>query len=134
MHHNFMQIEGVANLHLLPPTGALLSIGFAKVRYRPPQTWGVHSWTGHGLPDGYIHSLTHSLFAKVRGGTGGYARIVAICPPDHPHEAPGAPLPEQAYPLRRDKNGVLTPAAGASPTEYCAPGATGSLGCPLPAR
>ena len=105
MHNNYMQIEGATNLHLLPPTGALLSIGFAKVR----------------------------------GGTGGYARIVAICPADHPHgvsiaEAPGAPLPEQAYPLRRDRKGVLTPAAGASPTEYCAPDATGSLGCPLPAR
>ena len=112
-----------------------------RIGMRPPRRGGpfLDGSRSSGLADGYIHSLTHSLFAKVRGGTGGYARIVAICPPDHPHgvsvaEAPGAPLPEQAYPLRRDKNGVLTPAAGASPTEYCAPGATGSLGCPLPAR
>ena len=98
------QIEGVTNLHLLPPTGALLSIGFAKVR----------------------------------GGTGGLARLVAICPETHPHgvsiaEAPGSPLPQQPYPLRRDGRGVMRPTPGADDTEYCAPGAPGgALGCPLP--
>ncbi|MEM1059683.1 MAG: cyclase family protein [Verrucomicrobiota bacterium] len=51
-------------------------------------------------------------FAKPEGGTGGYARYVAICPPDWPHgqtiaEAPGAPLPERERPLRRDAQGVL---------------------------
>ena len=31
MHHNFMQIEGATNLHLVPEAGALLSISFAKL-------------------------------------------------------------------------------------------------------
>ena len=39
-------------------------------------------------------------FAKIGGGSGGYARYVAICPNSSPHgitvaEAPGAPLPRQ---------------------------------------
>jgi hypothetical protein len=51
-------------------------------------------------------------FAKPQGGTGGYARYIAICPPDWKYgksviEMPGAPLPKQPYPLRRDENGVL---------------------------
>lgn len=55
-------------------------------------------------------------FAKPLGGTGGYARYVAICPPDWKHgvtmaEAPGAPLPKQPAALRRDPNGVLRPMA-----------------------
>lgn len=38
----------------------------------------------------------------------------AICPSDWPYgttvlETPGAPLPKQPYPLRRDENGVLRP-------------------------
>ena len=42
-------------------------------------------------------------FAKPEGGTGGYARYVAICPPDWKfgksvEELPGAPLPKQPYP------------------------------------
>jgi kynurenine formamidase len=54
-------------------------------------------------------------FAKPEGGTGGYARYVAICPPGWKYgktvaEAPGAPLAKQPYPLRRDANGVLRPA------------------------
>ena len=102
MHNHFMQIEGAANLHLLPPSGALVSIGFPKIS----------------------------------GGTGGYLRLVAICPPDWPYgvtveEAPGAPLPAQPFPLRRDADGVLTPTEGATPTEYCAEG-TKALGCPMP--
>lgn len=53
-------------------------------------------------------------FAKPEGGTGGYARYVAICPPDWKHgqsvlEAPGAPLAKQPAPLRRDEHGVLRP-------------------------
>jgi len=53
-------------------------------------------------------------FAKPKGGTGGYARYVAICPPDWPYgerivDASGAPLPRQEYPLRRDDDGVLGP-------------------------
>jgi len=102
MHHNFMQIEGAANLHLVPPSGALISIGFAKLQ----------------------------------GGSGGYARLVAICPPEWEHgmtidEAPGAPLPTQPAPLRRGPDGVLAPTANATPTQYCAAGSP-ALGCPMP--
>ncbi len=80
MHNHFTQAEGVANLDQVPEAGALISIGFAK-------------------PE---------------GGTGGYARYIAICPPGWKYgktvlEAPGAPLPKQKYPLRRDENGVLKP-------------------------
>jgi kynurenine formamidase len=53
-------------------------------------------------------------FAKPKGGVGGYARYIAICPPDWPHgvsviDAPGAPLLKQPHPLKRDANGVLVP-------------------------
>jgi kynurenine formamidase len=53
-------------------------------------------------------------FAKPEGGTGGYARYIAICPPGWKYgktvlEASGAPLPKQLYPLKRDANGVLRP-------------------------
>jgi kynurenine formamidase len=80
MHNHFAQAEGVANLDQVPEAGALISIGFAKPK----------------------------------GGVGGYARYVAICPPDWGFgvsvvEAPGAPLPKQTAPLKRDANGVLTP-------------------------
>ena len=99
MHNHYMQFEGVANLHLLPPTGCLLSIGFAKVE----------------------------------GGAGGLARLVAVCPPESTHgssiaEAPAAPLTAQAAPLRRDAYGVMRPTEGAKPTEYCAEGVD-ALGC-----
>ena len=72
MHHNYLQVEGAANLHLVPPAGALLSIGFAKIK----------------------------------GGAGGLARLVAVCPPAWPfgvsvREAPAAPLPQQPAPLRK---------------------------------
>lgn len=80
MHNHFTQAEGVANLDQVPEAGALIAIGFAKPK----------------------------------GGVGGYARFIAICPPDWEFgvsviDAPGAPLPKQAYPLRRDANGVLVP-------------------------
>lgn len=80
MHNNFAQAEGVANLDLVPEAGALIAIGFAK-----PQ-----------------------------GGTGGFARYIAIAPADWPHgvtvaDAPGAPLPTQTAPLKRDANGVMRP-------------------------
>lgn len=80
LHNHFTQAEGVANLDQVPETGALIVIGFAKPL----------------------------------GGTGGYARYVAVCPKDWPYgvsvkEAPGAPLPTQTAPLRRDENGVLRP-------------------------
>ena len=80
MHNHFCQAEGVANLDKVPETGALIAIGFAKPL----------------------------------GGTGGYARYIAICPPDWKYgvsveEMPGAPLPKQPYPLKRDANGVMKP-------------------------
>lgn len=80
MHNNFAQAEGVANLDKVPPQGALVTIGFAK-----PQ-----------------------------GGSGGYARYIAIAPGDWSEgvsvsEAPGAPLPTQAAPLKRDASGVFRP-------------------------
>lgn len=53
-------------------------------------------------------------FAKPKGGTGGYARYIAIAPADWKYgqtitEAPGAPLPMQPFPLARDANGVMVP-------------------------
>jgi len=80
LHNHYCQAEGVRNLDKVPEAGALIAIGFAK-------------------PE---------------GGTGGYARYIAICPPDWKYgvsieEAPGAPLPKQPYPLKRDKYGVLRP-------------------------
>lgn len=102
MHNNFAQAEGVANLHLVAESGCLVSIGFAK-------------------PE---------------GGTGGYARYIAICPPSWEHgqviaDVPGAPLPTQPYPLRRDHRGVMVPDKDASPTKYCAKYGphSQSLGC-----
>lgn len=82
MHNNFAQAEGVANLDQVPETGALIAIGFAKPL----------------------------------GGTGGYARYIAIAPSDWPHgvsvaEMPGAPLPTQTAPLKRDAHGVMRPTA-----------------------
>jgi kynurenine formamidase len=80
MHNHFAQAEGVANLDQVPEAGALIAIGFAKPK----------------------------------GGVGGYARYVAICPPDWQFgvsviEAPGAPLPKQPHPLKRNADGVLVP-------------------------
>jgi kynurenine formamidase len=51
-------------------------------------------------------------FAKFKGGTGGFARYVAIAPASWPHgvslaEQSGAPLPTHARPLRRGADGVL---------------------------
>ena len=51
-------------------------------------------------------------FAKPLGGTGGYARYIAIAPADWPHgssvnEVPGVPLPVADHDLQRDENGVL---------------------------
>lgn len=46
-------------------------------------------------------------FPKIEGGLGGFARFIALCPPDWAHgvavgEVPEAPLPKQASPLRWD--------------------------------
>ncbi len=80
MHNNFAQAEGVANLDLVPETGALIVIGFAKPL----------------------------------GGTGGFARYVAVVPSawEHgvsPRDQPGAPLGTQASRLIRDAAGVMRP-------------------------
>jgi len=88
LHNHFAQAEGVTNLDKVPEAGALIAIGFAKPK----------------------------------GGSGGYARYIAIAPPDWPHgvsveEMPGAPLPTQPHPLRRDEHGVLVPTAGAEPVQ-----------------
>ena len=53
-------------------------------------------------------------FARPLGGSGGYARYVAIAPADWPEgvtiaDAPGAPLLEQSAPLKRDADGVFRP-------------------------
>jgi len=46
-------------------------------------------------------------YPKFKGGVGGYARFIAICPPDWPHgvkigEVPESPLAKQASPLHWD--------------------------------
>lgn len=51
-------------------------------------------------------------YAKPEGGSGGFARYIAVCPPDWPHgqsslDAPGAPLPVYQKNLIRKDNGVL---------------------------
>jgi kynurenine formamidase len=51
-------------------------------------------------------------FAKFKGGTGGFARYIAIAPASWPHgvtieEQSGAPLPTHEHPLRRGPDGVL---------------------------
>merc|ERR1712216_224850 len=62
-------------------------------------------------------------WANVFGGTGSFARFVAICP-DAPGvggvalEEPGTKLLEQEFPLRRDRRGVMVPTE-AQDTEYC---------------
>jgi kynurenine formamidase len=73
MHNGYAQAEGVANLDKVPETGALVAIGYPKLK----------------------------------GGTGGYARFVAICPPDWRYgvrigETPDAPLPKSDRPLHWD--------------------------------
>jgi len=80
LKNNFCQAEGMTNLDQVPEAGALILIGFAK-------------------PE---------------GGTGGYARYIAVCPADWKYgksieDLPGAPLPKQPYPNKRDKDGVLRP-------------------------
>ena len=51
-------------------------------------------------------------FAKFEGGSGGFARYIAIAPATWPHgttihDMPGAPLPTHAHALRRGADGVL---------------------------
>merc|ERR1719263_1685297 len=99
MHNDFAQAEGVTNLDRVPESGCLVSIGYAKALR----------------------------------GSGGYARFIAICPAGTTaggstiHETPGAPLPRQRHPLRRNSDGVLTPDPTAKDTPYCS--LPTALGC-----
>jgi kynurenine formamidase len=72
MHHGYAQAEGVANLDMVPETGALVAIGYSKFK----------------------------------GGTGGYARYIAICPPEWKYGVnigpDDAPLPRFAHALHWD--------------------------------
>ncbi len=73
LRNGYTQGEGVCNLDQVPPTGALVAIGYPKFG----------------------------------GGTGGYARFIAICPPDWPHgvlidPAKESPLPKMSKPLHWD--------------------------------
>ena len=74
LRNGYAQGEGICHLDEVPPTGALVAIGYPKLG----------------------------------GGTGGYARYVAICPPDWPHgvlidPARESPLPRMSKPLRWDE-------------------------------
>jgi kynurenine formamidase len=73
MHNGYTQAEGVANLHQVPETGCLVTIGFPKFK----------------------------------GGTGGYARHIAICPAGWKYgvsvgQVPEAPLPKSDKILQWD--------------------------------
>lgn len=74
MHNGYTQAEGVANLDQVPETGALVAIGYPKLK----------------------------------GGLGGYARFIAICPPGWKYgvsvgERPESPLPRSGKPLHWDE-------------------------------
>ena len=74
LRNGYTQAEGVAHLDQVPETGALVAIGFAKLK----------------------------------GGLGGYARFIAICPPDWKYgvsvgELPESPLAKAATPLHWDR-------------------------------
>ncbi len=73
LRNGYTQGEGICNLDQVPPTGALVAIGYPKFG----------------------------------GGTGGYARYIAICPSDWPHGvsidwSKESPLPKQSKPLHWD--------------------------------
>ncbi|HEV7519019.1 MAG TPA: cyclase family protein [Thermoanaerobaculia bacterium] len=78
LKNGYTQAEGVAHLDQVPEAGALVAIGFPKLK----------------------------------GGTGGYARFIAICPPDWRYgttvgEVPESPLARSPRPLHWDeKRGV----------------------------
>ncbi len=74
LRNGYTQAEGVANLEQAPEAGALVAIGYPKLK----------------------------------GGTGGYARYIAICPPNWKYgisvgQTPEAPLPRADKPLHWDK-------------------------------
>ncbi len=77
------------------------------------ESWLMHH--GYTQAEGVAHldqvaetgCLITIGYPKFKGGTGGYARYIAICPPDWPYgvsvgEIAEAPLAKQAVPLRWD--------------------------------
>ena len=77
------------------------------------ESWLMHH--GYTQAEGVAHldqvpetgCLVTIGYPKLQGGTGGYARFVAICPPDWPHgvttsAAAEAPLPKRERPLHWD--------------------------------
>lgn len=74
--------------------------------------WLMHN--GYAQAEGVAHldrvaetgCLVAIGYPKFKGGTGGYARFIAICPPDWPHgvnvSAADAPLPKSDRPLHWD--------------------------------
>jgi kynurenine formamidase len=76
------------------------------------ESWLMHN--GYAQAEGVTNldqvpetgALVTVGFAKFGGGTGGYARYVAICPPDWPHGVTigpqDAPLPKLSKPLHFD--------------------------------
>ncbi|HUN48697.1 MAG TPA: cyclase family protein [Stellaceae bacterium] len=83
-----------------------------------PTLEGEHWLMHHGYTqaEGVAHldevpetgALVAIGFPKLGGGTGGYARYIAICPPDWPHgvriSPADAPLPKSDKPLHWDAN------------------------------
>jgi kynurenine formamidase len=76
--------------------------------------WLMHH--GYAQAEGVAHldlvpeegCLVAIGYPKLKGGTGGYARFVAICPPESPHGttigSSDAPLPKSDRPLHWDTN------------------------------
>jgi kynurenine formamidase len=76
------------------------------------EAWLMHN--GYAQAEGVAHldevaetgCLVTIGFPRFQGGVGGYARYVAICPPDWPHGSTigpaDAPLPKAASPLHWD--------------------------------
>jgi kynurenine formamidase len=79
------------------------------------ESWLMHH--GYAQAEGVAHldqvpdvgCLVTIGYPKFKGGLGGYARYVAICPPDWPYgvsisDAPGAPLPKRDAVLHWDQS------------------------------
>jgi kynurenine formamidase len=77
------------------------------------EAWLLHN--GYTQAEGVAHldqvpetgALVAIGFPKLQGGLGGYARFIAICPPDWTYgvsvgQVPESPLPKAAQPLRWD--------------------------------
>ncbi len=111
---------GRASCVLSPPAGA----------HQPPRAPTGHPicggplWTGHGLPDGYRHSLTHSL-----PGAYIFLRVDVISSYEwHPFTISSAP--EASRPPPR----VPSPRTHQAPPPACHPCASGTLKPCLPPR